>query len=366
MDSRLSSKRKKADSGAATPIPKRERKTTDRFDGTSPSSGSKKNSSSAEKSRSSKNKKDSGGKSTKSSKKTKRLAEKFINNDPENHLTNNNDYFVSMTNDHIKESLRHGTSYVEMVDKLEEQTPALTVGELESLLSDDPAKFPNGNNGSSSSRSNPSNQIGTLPEFNSINIEENIPKSVILQILKKILPPVATVSDDCLETLQRCVASFISLISSEAGIHAHVSNSNVVLGSDIFSSLESLGFQDFSLIAQKYTEVFRENQMIYDLSRDVNRVIDRPIPKLSDTRDPNLNVSVSKHYSQNAKLARNTMIQFHNAEKSEKRAARLAATSPPPVVAVVKTTASTTPTGKKKYYTKKLREADIAAGRRRS
>ncbi len=96
-----------------------------------------------------------------------------------------------------------------------------------------------------------------------VNLEESIPRSVILRIVKKILPSVATVSEECLEKMQICVASFISLISSEAGICAHVNNNNAVLGTDIVASLGSLGFDDYSQIALAYTNAYRLHQKLY-------------------------------------------------------------------------------------------------------
>lgn len=100
----------------------------------------------------------------------------------------------------------------------------------------------------------------------------------VLRVMKKILPTETLVSPECLKSMQRCAAEFISIITNEAGVitltenQAHrivvdtTASSRVMKGSDVNDALDALGFQDYAKVintllakfkAQKSLQVYR-------------------------------------------------------------------------------------------------------------
>lgn len=86
-------------------------------------------------------------------------------------------------------------------------------------------------------------------------------------IARKILPSSATLSLAALELLQLSVINFISLVSSEAGLYALADGRErrgppALLGRDIVTALESLGFEDYAIFAKEYLAKFQQQQSL--------------------------------------------------------------------------------------------------------
>ena len=135
----------------------------------------------------------------------------------------------------------------------------------------------------------PSNMKGQLENGLSSSIlkQHIITPETIQRIAKKILPTSACLSIGALEIMQNCVVEFISLISSEAGLYSlndqynrtsmytatqiraqnqeNVSGPTVVLGADVVSALDSLGFSQYARFGKAYMEKFQEQQALINL-----------------------------------------------------------------------------------------------------
>ena len=99
----------------------------------------------------------------------------------------------------------------------------------------------------------------------------------ILKIVSKILPSSIMLTQTGIAAMNHCIAEFILMISSEAGIYATAGipardGPPVVLGSDIVCSLQALGFSSYALIAKEYLHQFQSQQnLIKAIIHDQNQ-----------------------------------------------------------------------------------------------
>ena len=91
-----------------------------------------------------------------------------------------------------------------------------------------------------------------------LEVDKLIPRSHLARIMKKILPPDATISPDALRVTQSCVKTLTACISTEAGLLALMSKRRVVSGEDVSVALENMGFFDSSDLVKAYTEKYRK------------------------------------------------------------------------------------------------------------
>jgi len=100
------------------------------------------------------------------------------------------------------------------------------------------------------------------PKSQAISLES------VRSICAKILPSSAVLSLHAMEILQTACIEFTSLVSSEAGLYslADVSNRTgpgSVLGADIVSALEALGFTDYATFAKEFLAKFQAQQQLF-------------------------------------------------------------------------------------------------------
>ena len=74
----------------------------------------------------------------------------------------------------------------------------------------------------------------------------------IARIMKKILPPDATISPDAIRMTQACVNTLIACISTEAGTQTLASNRKLVSGADVAVALDNMGFIDSGELVRVY------------------------------------------------------------------------------------------------------------------
>lgn len=86
------------------------------------------------------------------------------------------------------------------------------------------------------------------------------PVANISRIMKKVIPPNATITKDCLLAVQQCVCDFVSFISSEAGVHCLQEKRKTVSGDDITFALNNMGFDNYSEVLQIYLQKYRESK----------------------------------------------------------------------------------------------------------
>ena len=74
----------------------------------------------------------------------------------------------------------------------------------------------------------------------------------IARIMKKILPPDATISPDAIRMTHACVNTLIACISTEAGTQTLASNRKLVSGADVAVALDNMGFIDSGELVRVY------------------------------------------------------------------------------------------------------------------
>ena len=122
----------------------------------------------------------------------------------------------------------------------------------------------------------PSNVIS--PPLTENDVDQSEESEVdILKIVSKILPSSIMLTQTGIAAMNHCIAEFILMISSEAGIYATAGipardGPPVVLGSDIVCSLQALGFSSYALIAKEYLHQFQSQQnLIKAIIHDQNQ-----------------------------------------------------------------------------------------------
>lgn len=106
------------------------------------------------------------------------------------------------------------------------------------------------------------------PVYASTTRSNAVTMESIRTICSKILPASAVLGTHALEILQAACIEFTSIVSSEAGLYSLADADNrtgpgSVLGADIVSALEALGFQDYALFAKAYLSKFQAQQQLF-------------------------------------------------------------------------------------------------------
>ncbi|CAA3009188.1 nuclear transcription factor Y subunit B-10-like isoform X1 [Olea europaea subsp. europaea] len=88
--------------------------------------------------------------------------------------------------------------------------------------------------------------------------ERFLPIANISRIMKKALPANGKTAKDAKETVQECVAEFISFITSEASDKCQKEERKTINGDDLLWAMATLGFEDYVDPLKVYLARYRE------------------------------------------------------------------------------------------------------------
>ena len=96
------------------------------------------------------------------------------------------------------------------------------------------------------------------------DIDKLLPRTHLARIMKKVLPPDATISPEALRVTQSCVKTLIACISTEAGIQALMSKRRIVGGEDVVTAIGNVGFSDVGDLTKLYVSKFHKAKKTVD------------------------------------------------------------------------------------------------------
>ncbi|EYU44051.1 hypothetical protein MIMGU_mgv1a019919mg, partial [Erythranthe guttata] len=109
----------------------------------------------------------------------------------------------------------------------------------------------------------------------------------IVRVLRRMLPPHATISDYAKEIIQECgvtecVSEFISFVASEANEKAHHEYNKTIHPEDVIAAMASLGFDDY---VEPLT-VFLNKYRAKDPERGASMQVQLPMTMRNGTQQP--------------------------------------------------------------------------------
>ena len=85
-----------------------------------------------------------------------------------------------------------------------------------------------------------------------------MPIANVIQIMQRILPAHAKISDDSKETIQECVSEYISFITGEANERCQREQRKNITAEDVLWAMSKLGFDDYIEPLKLYLHRYRE------------------------------------------------------------------------------------------------------------
>lgn len=96
--------------------------------------------------------------------------------------------------------------------------------------------------------------------------DQTLPLNNVANIMKSVLPDGTKISKDAKQLMQECCSELISFITSEATEIVSMDKRKTVMGDDIITSLDSLGFENYGEIMRIYLQKYKEFQLLKQLA----------------------------------------------------------------------------------------------------
>ena len=86
-----------------------------------------------------------------------------------------------------------------------------------------------------------------------------LPHDKVVRIMQQVLPPHAEISNDALETMQKCVSKFVSVVTDEANKRRKCEKRKVVSVGDLLLAMEKFGLNNYVDLLVVYYDHYNQN-----------------------------------------------------------------------------------------------------------
>ncbi|XP_019455320.1 PREDICTED: nuclear transcription factor Y subunit B-1-like [Lupinus angustifolius] len=89
----------------------------------------------------------------------------------------------------------------------------------------------------------------------------SLPHAKVMKIMRQVLPKDAGISDDAVDTVQKCASEFIAFITDAAIEHSKLDKRMTVSAEDLLFVMENMGFDDYVPPLTLFLERYRKQSV---------------------------------------------------------------------------------------------------------
>ncbi|QSL67088.1 hypothetical protein MERGE_001475 [Pneumocystis wakefieldiae] len=133
--------------------------------------------------------------------------------------------------------------------------------------------------GSSNEFHLPPPSLSSKKKRETVSIDDlNLPRSVVLRLVKKVLPEHTSIQKDAITALIRGSSVFINYLSAAAFDLSKLSSRKVILPSDVLKAIENIEFSSFiprmTGELELYEEILKEKKNGIELNKDSSIIVE--------------------------------------------------------------------------------------------